>query len=81
MLRCVAAEGPWTAVPNASFQAKTQNGGLQVFSGFEATSRYWRWNITHTGGNQPWVKEVQFRKAAPKADSVLSMDHSASPST
>ena len=67
MLRCVAAEGPWTAVSNATFQAKTQNGDLQVFSGFEARSRYLRWNITHTGGNQPWVKEVQFRKAAAKA--------------
>jgi hypothetical protein len=59
-----SAEGPWSPVPNATdIKSKTSYGGLQVFGGFEVASRYWRWYITGTGGNQPWVKEVQFRKA------------------
>ena len=53
----------WQNVANATnLVAKTSYGGLQVFDGFQAASRYWRWYITGTGGNQPWVKEVQFRK-------------------
>lgn len=63
----VSPIGPWQPVTNATdLVAKTHDGGLQVFGGFEASSRYWRWLVTGTGGNQPWVKEVQFRKA-PKA--------------
>jgi hypothetical protein len=55
--------GPWLPVPNATdVKSRTTFGGLQVFGGFEADARYWRWFITGTGGNQPWVKEVQFRK-------------------
>ena len=58
-----AAGGPWHDVPGAaSFRASAGDGELQVFEGFRATSRYWRWKVTSTGGNQPWVKEVQFRK-------------------
>ena len=55
--------GPWLAVQNATdIKSRTSFGGLQVFGGFEADARFWRWFITGTGGNQPWVKEVQFRK-------------------
>ena len=36
---------------------------VQVFEGFRTAVRYVRWRIDHTGGNQPWVKEVQFRRA------------------
>ena len=60
-----SADGPWQPATKATdLVAKTNYGGLQVFGGFEASSRYWRWLITGTGGNQPWVKEVQFRKKA-----------------
>eukprot|EP01052_Picozoa_sp_SAG31_P006897 SAG31_NODE_323_length_17713_cov_12.065834_9_plen_111_part_00 len=59
-----ASGGQWQPVSNATnIVAKTGYGGLQVFGGFMAASRYWRWYIAGTGGNQPWVKEVQFRKA------------------
>eukprot|EP01043_Picozoa_sp_COSAG02_P023205 COSAG02_NODE_1232_length_13753_cov_164.373810_12_plen_205_part_00 len=59
--------GGWEHVANATnLAAKTSYGGLQVFDGFQAASRYWRWYITGTGGNQPWVKEVQFRKQEKK---------------
>ena len=56
--------GPWTPVSGpAGFQAQVHDGGLQVFGGFQATAQHWRWNISTTGGHQPWVKEVQFRQA------------------
>ena len=63
--------GPWTAVkppPVAAtdgndFVAKIGTGDFQLFEGWSATSRYWRWSISTTGGNQPWVKEVVFRNA------------------
>lgn len=58
-----AAGGPWANVSNSTKTSQTKDGELQVFEGFEATARFWRWWITKTAGNQPWVKEVQLRKA------------------
>eukprot|EP00035_Acanthoeca_spectabilis_P013270 m.244505 g.244505 ORF g.244505 m.244505 type:complete len:622 (-) comp15844_c0_seq5:40-1905(-) len=55
--------GPWGGIANASgIKAQTGDGGVQVFGGFAASSRYFRWVVTKTGGWQPWVKEVQFRR-------------------
>jgi hypothetical protein len=62
LLTSFDASGPWMPVRGAgAFTAKAGVGDIQVFEGFNASSRYWRWNISGTGGNQPWVKEVAFR--------------------
>ena len=67
LLTASSITGPWLPITNASGLAAkaSAGGGLQVFDGFVATSRYFRWRIDTTTGNQPWVKEVQFRRAKP----------------
>ena len=43
----------WVSQPlAASFNANTGDGTLQLFGGFEFTTRQVLWNITSTGGNQ-----------------------------
>ena len=69
LMTATASAGPWLPVPNASFTALTHEGQLQTFFGFEASSRYWRWNVTAPTINV-WVKEVQFRQKMPPTSTV-----------
>ena len=62
LLTAPSGTGPWTPVRASPFAAAPGTRNLQLFEGFNATARHWMWNITATGGNQPWVNEVQWRR-------------------